>query len=73
MKDGTVLKVNEEIVPLSSDEENTLKGGFGIVETDLFEPRWGSKNKNCTNSSLSHNTNCKCDSCGSGSSTRSYY
>ncbi len=67
MKSKNVLKVNDEITPLSSDDENTYKGGYGIVETDLITVRWGSKNGNCSNSSLSNNTNCRCGSCGSAS------
>lgn len=73
MEEKKVLKVNEDITPLTSDEENSIKGGYGVVETDLIKPRWGSNNDNCSNSSLSNNDNCKCDNCGSAKSNMSYY
>ena len=37
MEEKKVLKVNEDITPLTSDEENSFKGGYGVVETDLIK------------------------------------
>ncbi len=73
MNKENLLKVNEEITPLLPGEENTLKGGYGIIETDLI-PSLLATNGNCALSGGSSDTNGNCGPCScSGSSTRSYY
>ncbi|MCC8095006.1 MAG: hypothetical protein LUG96_16140 [Tannerellaceae bacterium] len=72
MRKEHVLKVNEEITPLSSTEENTFKGGYGVVDSDLVGPTPFATNGNCTSSGwFDTNGNCGCSTCGSA--TVGYY
>lgn len=69
MKIEKFLNLEGEISPLTVNEENQLKGGFGSIPTKPIKPRWGSNNDNCSNSSLSNNDNCYCPSKCGGTTT----
>jgi hypothetical protein len=62
------LALKGEITPLTSTEEDLLKGGFGIIKNLRSGDNWGSNNDNCDQSSLSNNDNCKC-ACGAKKQT----
>lgn len=67
MKNDLYLKLNGEITPLTSNEENQLKGGFGVI--DILDVKFynGNTNQNCSQGANNSNYNCGNCSCGSTS------
>ena len=67
MKNDLYLKLNGEIAPLTSNEENQLKGGFGVIDILNVKLYDHNINTNCTQGSNNSNTNCGGCTCGNTS------